>query len=136
LSTICQNSKKIQIRKKAHKRCPRLKQCPQVRGVVRRARIVTPKKPNSARRPVAKVLLVNKLRLTAHIPGKGHNIRSYTKLLVRGGGARDLPGVRYTCVRGALDFAGVYGKIRRRSVYGVAQSSLKVKRLRRKFRFR
>ena len=136
LSTTYQNIRKLQIKKKAHKRTPRLKSCPQVRGVVRRARIATPKKPNSARRPVAKVMLVNGLRVTAHIPGIGHNIRSYTKLLVRGGGARDLPGVRYSCVRGALEFLGVYKKNRRRSVYGVKQPLIKPKKLRRKFRFR
>ncbi len=107
---------------------------PQVRGTVRRARIVTPKKPNSARRPVAKVLLVNKFRVTAHIPGIGHNIRPHSQILVRGGGARDLPGVRYTCVRGVLDFSGVKSKKRRRSIYGVPKPINLKKKVRRKFR--
>jgi small subunit ribosomal protein S12 len=84
-----------------------------------RACIVTPKKPNSARRPVAKVVLSNGLRLTAHLPGIGHTIRRHTKVLIRGGGARDLPGVRYTCIRGAYDFTGVKNRSKRRSIYGI-----------------
>lgn len=122
------------MKKKQHTRTPALMHKPQVRGTVRRARIVTPRKPNSARRPVAKVMLVNKFRVTAHIPGIGHNIRPHSQILVRGGGARDLPGVRYTCVRGVLDFSGVHNKKRRRSIYGVERPSHLKKKVRRKFR--
>jgi small subunit ribosomal protein S12 len=99
-----------------------------------RIRIVTPRKPNSARRPTAKVILSNKGRITAHIPGSGHNLRRHSNILIHGCGARDLPGVRYTCTRGVYDFYGLLKKTRRRSVYGAPQpQNLKIK-LRRKFR--
>jgi small subunit ribosomal protein S12 len=107
---------------------------PQKKGVVMRARIVTPRKPNSARRPVAKIILVDKRRLTAHIPGIGHNIRRHSSVLVRGGGARDLPGVRYTCVRGVYDFSKVLNRFNRRSRYGIPRPDELKKKLRRKFR--
>lgn len=110
-----------------------MKQCPHVRGTVMRARIVTPRKPNSAKRPVGKVKLCNKTRVTAHIPGIGHNIRRYSKVFVRGGGSRDLPGVRYTLVRGVLDFAGIPNKRKRRSIYGTPQPHF-MKGIRRKER--
>jgi small subunit ribosomal protein S12 len=134
LSTIYQLLKKNKIKKKAHHRAPALKNCPQVKGTVKKARIVTPRKPNSARRPVAKVALSNKRMVTAHLPGVGHNIRSHSAVLVRGGGSRDLPGVRYTCIRGVYDFAGLTSKNRRRSIYGVKRPADKVKKIRRKFR--
>jgi len=111
-----------------------LKGNPQSRGVVMRARIVTPKKPNSARRPVVKVVLVNKNRVTAHIPGIGHNLRRHSTVLIRGGGARDLPGVSYSCIRGVLDLAGVLNKTKRRSIYGVPLKEHLKKKVRRKFR--
>lgn len=107
---------------------------PQKKGVVMKARIVTPRKPNSARRPVAKVILVNKRRLTAHIPGIGHNIRRHSSVLVRGGGARDLPGVRYTCVRGVYDFSKVLNRFNKRSKYGISRPDDLKKKVRRKFR--
>jgi small subunit ribosomal protein S12 len=135
LSTIYQLKNKNKIKKKAHHRAPALKNCPQVKGTVRRPRIVTPRKPNSARRPVAKVALVNNKRVTAHLPGVGHNIRSHSAVLVRGGGARDLPGVRYTCVRGVYDFAGIPSKRRRRSIYGTKRPTDKIFKIRRKYRF-
>lgn len=118
MSTLYQRYKNGTFRKKDNSRTPALKQCPQVRGTVMRARIVTPRKPNSAKRPVGKVILVNKKRVTAHIPGIGHNIRRYSKVLVRGGGSRDLPGVRYSLIRGVMDFMGLLNKKRRRSIYG------------------
>jgi small subunit ribosomal protein S12 len=130
-----QLKKKFFLKKKKHSRTPALKQCPQVKGAVKRPRIVTPRKPNSARRPVAKVLLNNKKRVTAHIPGIGHNIRPHSSVLIRGGGARDLPGVRYTCIRGVYDFMGLINKRRRRSIYGAKQQT-KFKKVRRKFRLK
>jgi small subunit ribosomal protein S12 len=135
LSTIYQLKRKLVLKKKQHSRTPALKNCPQVKGAVKKPRIVTPRKPNSARRPVAKVILNNRKRVTAHIPGIGHNIRSHSSVLIRGGGARDLPGVRYTCVRGVYDFAGLSSKRRRRSIYG-AKQDIKNKRPRRKFRIK
>lgn len=110
---------------------------PQKKGMVLKTRIVTPKKPNSARRPVAKIaFLSNKKQTIAHIPGIGHNLRKHSTVLVRGGGARDLPGVSYTCIRSVYDLSGVLNKKRRRSIYGVPApvSSDKKKKLRRKFR--
>ena len=135
MSTIYQLKKKIFLKKKQHSRTPALKRCPQVKGAVKKARIVTPRKPNSARRPVAKVFLTNNKRVTAHIPGIGHNIRSHSSVLIRGGGARDLPGVRYSCIRGVYDFVGLINKKRRRSIYGAKQDT-KGKKPRRKFRIK
>lgn len=122
------------MKKKDHHRCPGLKGNPQVQGSVARATVVTPRKPNSARRPVVKVFLSNKKRITAHIPGIGHNLRRFSHTLVRGGGARDLPGVRYTCIRGVYDLVGVTRKTKRRSIYGVKWPSNIFRKARRKFR--
>jgi len=135
LSTLNQLFKKLVLKKKHHHTTPGLKGCPQVKGTVKRPRIVTPRKPNSARRPVAKVFLSNSNRLTAHIPGVGHNIRPHSSVLVRGGGARDLPGVGYTCIRGVYDFASLSHKRRRRSIYGAKRPLVKNRKLRRKLRF-
>jgi len=136
LSTLNQLFKRLLLKKKAHHTAPALKQCPQVKGVVKRPRIVTPRKPNSARRPVAKVILSNGKRVTSHLPGVGHNIRPHSSVLVRGGGARDLPGVGYTCIRGVYDFAGLHHKKRKRSRFGVKKPIIGVKKLRRKYRFK
>jgi small subunit ribosomal protein S12 len=135
LSTYKQLLEKITIKKKAHHRTPALDNNPQKKGTVKRARIVTPRKPNSARRPVAKVILSSEKRLTAHIPGVGHNIRSHSSVLIRGGGSRDLPGVRYSCTRGVYDFASIIDKKKRRSLYGTKKPIDGTKKPRRKFRF-
>lgn len=107
---------------------------PQIKGVVIKVRITTPRKPNSARRPVVKVLLSNKKQRVAHIPGKGHNLRKHSEVLISGVGARDLPGVHFSCVRGVYDLSPVVGKVRRRSIYGVKRPDSLKKKLRRKFR--
>ena len=107
---------------------------PQIKGVVVRVRIVTPRKPNSARRPVVKVLLSNKKQRVVHIPGKGHNLRKHSEVLISGVGARDLPGVHFSCIRGVYDLASVATKTRRRSIYGVKKSDTSKKKLRRRFR--
>lgn len=106
------------------------------KGIVMRARILTPRKPNSARRPIVKVITTSKVykRVTAHIPGIGHNLRRHSSVLIRGGGARDLPGVSYRCVRGVYDFAGVLNKTKRRSIYGVQAKESDKTKLRRRFR--
>lgn len=111
-----------------------LEKNPQKKSMVLKTRIVTPKKPNSARRPVAKVFLVNKKYTVAHIPGIGHNLRKHANTLIRGGGARDLPGVSYTCIRGVYDLNSVAGRNTRRSLYGVGILENKKIKLRRKFR--
>lgn len=134
MSTVYQLSRRELVKKKAHKTTPALKGNPQAKATVMRMRIVTPRKPNSARRQVIKGLLYDDTRVTAYIPGIGHNLRRHSTALVRGGGARDLPGVSYTCCRGACDLVGVPGKMRRRSVYGVRWPNTIFKRLRRKYR--
>ena len=91
---------------------------PQKRGVCTRVYTTTPKKPTSAMRKVAKVRLTNKVEVIAYIPGEGHNLQEHSIVLIRGGRVKDLPGVRYHIVRGALDTAGVEGRNQRRSKYG------------------
>ena len=95
-----------------------LGQCPQRRGVCLQVRTVTPKKPNSALRKVARVRLSNGREVTAYIGGEGHNLQEHSIVLVRGGRVRDLPGVRYHIVRGSLDTLGVEGRRQGRSKYG------------------
>ncbi|MGI6169059.1 MAG: 30S ribosomal protein S12 [Christensenellales bacterium] len=97
---------------------PILKQCPQKRGVCLAVRTMTPKKPNSALRKIARVRLSNQMEGTAYIPGIGHNLQEHSVVLVRGGRVKDLPGVRYHIVRGALDTAGVVDRKQGRSLYG------------------
>lgn len=92
--------------------------CPQRRGVCVRVYTTTPKKPNSAMRKVARVRLTNGKEVNAYIPGEGHNLQEHSIVLIRGGRVKDLPGVRYHLVRGALDTAGVAGRTQRRSKYG------------------
>jgi small subunit ribosomal protein S12 len=97
---------------------PALKENPQKRGVCTRVYTTTPKKPNSALRKVARVRLTNSIEVTAYIPGIGHNLQEHSVVLVRGGRVKDLPGVRYHLVRGALDTAGVQNRSQSRSKYG------------------
>ncbi len=97
---------------------PALRQCPQKRGVCVRVYTHTPKKPNSALRKVARVRLTNGIEITTYIPGIGHNLQEHSLVLVRGGRVKDLPGVRYHIVRGALDSAGVQNRAQSRSKYG------------------
>ena len=92
--------------------------CPQKRGVCVRVYTTTPKKPNSAMRKVARVRLTNTKEVNAYIPGEGHNLQENSIVLVRGGRVKDLPGVRYHILRGALDTAGVEGSTQSRSLYG------------------
>ncbi len=97
---------------------PALKGCPQRRGVCLQVRTMTPKKPNSALRKIARVRLTTGIEVTAYIPGEGHNLQEHSIVLVRGGRVKDLPGVRYHIVRGTLDAAGVNARRRGRSKYG------------------
>ena len=91
---------------------------PQKRGVCTMVRTMTPKKPNSALRKIARVRLTNGMEVTAYIPGEGHNLQEHSTVLIRGGRVPDLPGVRYHIVRGSLDSGGVNGRKRGRSKYG------------------
>ena len=97
---------------------PSLKACPQRRGVCVRVYTVTPRKPNSALRKVARVKLTTGFEITAYIPGEGHNLQEHSVVLVRGGKVKDLPGVKYHIVRGALDTSGVDARNQSRSLYG------------------
>ncbi len=97
---------------------PALESCPQRRGVCTRVYTATPKKPNSALRKVARVRLTNGREVSAYIPGEGHNLQDHSVVLVRGGRVKDLPGVRYHVVRGALDASGVNNRRQGRSKYG------------------
>lgn len=98
---------------------PALKKCPQRRGICIRVYVVTPKKPNSAMRKVARVRLTTGFEVTAYIPGIGHNLQEHSIVLLRGGRVKDLPGVRYHIIRGVLDTTGVKNRKRGRSKYGV-----------------
>lgn len=103
---------------KAKSKSSALNGCPQRRGVCLRVYTTTPKKPNSALRKVARVRLTTGLEITAYIPGVGHNLQEHSIVLVRGGRVKDLPGVRYHMVRGALDAVGVANRKQGRSKYG------------------
>ena len=101
--------------------------CPQKRGVCTSVKTVTPKKPNSALRKVARVRLTNGLEVTAYIPGEGHNLQEHSVVLIRGGRVKDLPGVRYHIIRGTLDTAGVANRGQARSKYGAKRPKAKKK---------
>nr|AYQ94565.1 ribosomal protein S12 [Cylindrocapsa geminella] len=108
-------------RKKVGKKskAPALKSCPQRRGICLRVYTVTPKKPNSALRKVARVRLSSGVEATSYIPGIGHNLKEHSVVLVRGGRVKDLPGVKYHIIRHALDTSHVIGRVNSRSKYGV-----------------
>lgn len=118
MPTIQQLVRKGRVKVEAKSKSVALDSCPQKRGVCTRVYTTTPKKPNSALRKVAKVRLSNGVEVIAYIPGEGHNLQEHSIVLVRGGRVKDLPGVRYHIVRGALDTAGVEGRNQRRSKYG------------------
>ena len=109
---------------KDRSKAPAMKKCPQVRGVCVRVYTTTPKKPNSALRKVARVRLTNGLEVTSYIPGVGHNLQEHSVVLIRGGRVKDLPGVRYHIIRGALDTNGVANRRQGRSKYGAKRSKV------------
>ncbi|GKX68812.1 30S ribosomal protein S12 [Inconstantimicrobium mannanitabidum] len=104
---------------------PALKECPQKRGVCTVVKTTTPKKPNSALRKIARVRLTNGIEVTGYIPGVGHNLQEHSVVLIRGGRIKDVPGVRYHIVRGALDCAGVANRLQSRSKYGAKKPKQK-----------
>ena len=118
MATINQLVRKPRKTKRAKSDVPALKNCPQRRGVCTRVYTTTPKKPNSALRKVCRVRLSTGTEVTAYIPGEGHNLQEHSIVLVRGGRVKDLPGVRYKVIRGALDTAGVTDRKQARSRYG------------------
>ncbi|HUW55245.1 MAG TPA: 30S ribosomal protein S12 [Planctomycetota bacterium] len=115
VNQLCRNGRRRLTRKKKN---VALQGCPQKRGVCLQVKTMTPKKPNSALRKIARVRLSNGKEITAYIPGEGHNLQEHSIVLVRGGRVRDLPGVRYHVIRGVLDTLGVEGRRRGRSKYG------------------
>ena len=118
MATVNQLVRKPRRSKRAKSTVPALARCPQKRGVCTRVYTTTPKKPNSALRKVARVRLTNGMEVTTYIGGEGHNLQEHSVVLIRGGRVKDLPGVRYHTVRGALDTAGVTKRRQGRSKYG------------------
>ena len=118
MATVNQLVRKPRKSKKEKSTVPALAACPQKRGVCTRVYTTTPKKPNSALRKVARVRLTNGFEVSSYIGGEGHNLQEHSIVLVRGGRVRDLPGVRYKVIRGALDAAGVKDRKQSRSRYG------------------
>ncbi len=125
MPTIMQLIRKSRIDKKRKGKSPALKGCPQRRGVCVQVKTMTPKKPNSALRKIARVRLTNREEITAYIPGEGHNLQEHSIVLVRGGRVKDLPGVRYHIVRGTLDCQGVQNRKQSRSKYGAKKPKAK-----------
>jgi len=118
LPTVNQLVRKGRTLKRFKSKAPALGQSPQKRGVCTRVFTMTPKKPNSAMRKVARVRLTNNIEVTGYIPGVGHNLQEHSIVLVRGGRVKDLPAVKYHIVRGTLDSTGVEGRRKSRSRYG------------------
>jgi len=118
MATINQLVRKPRLKQKKKNNVPALQACPQRRGVCTRVYTTTPKKPNSAMRKVARVRLTNGFEVTSYIGGEGHNLQEHSVVLIRGGRVKDLPGVRYHTVRGALDTSGVAERRQGRSKYG------------------
>lgn len=118
MPTISQLIRKPRKPKVARNKVPALEGCPQKRGVCTRVSTTTPKKPNSALRKIARIRLTNGYEVTGYIPGEGHNLQEHSVVMIRGGRVKDLPGVRYHIVRGALDTQGVKNRKQARSKYG------------------
>lgn len=125
MPTITQLAHKGRTKVKYKSKSPALKGAPQARGVCLRVSTMTPKKPNSALRKVARVKLSTGMEVTAYIPGEGHNLQEHSVVLVRGGKVKDLPGVKYHIVRGTLDSAGVENRRQSRSLYGAKRPKAK-----------
>ncbi len=115
INQLVRNARKVQKNKKT---TPALEACPFKRGVCTRVYTVTPKKPNSALRKVARIRLTNGFEVSAYIPGEGHNLQEHSIVMIRGGRVKDLPGIRYHIVRGILDTQGVNNRKQSRSKYG------------------
>jgi small subunit ribosomal protein S12 len=118
MPTVNQLVRRSRTKQVSKNKVPALEACPQKRGVCTRVYTTTPKKPNSALRKVAKVRLTNGYEVIAYIPGEGHNLQEHSVVLLRGGRVKDLPGVRYHILRGALDTQGVKDRKQSRSLYG------------------
>ncbi len=119
MPTINQLVRKPRVQQSSRPKHPALHGCPQKKGVCLQVKIMTPKKPNSALRKVARVRITGSVEVTSYIPGEGHNLQEHSVVLVRGGRVKDLPGVRYKVIRGTLDASGVSDRKKSRSQYGV-----------------
>ena len=119
ISQLIRHRRSLKIKRS---KSPALTSCPQRRGVCLQVKTMTPKKPNSALRKIARVRLSNKVEVTSYIPGEGHNLQEHSIVLVRGGRVKDLPGVRYHIVRGTLDTSGVSDRKKSRSKYGAKRA--------------
>src|SRR5580693_1551659 len=119
ISQLIRHRRSLKIKRS---KSPALTSCPQRRGVCLQVKTMTPKKPNSALRKIARVRLSNKVEVTSYIPGEGHNLQEHSIVLVRGGRVKDLPGVRYHIVRGTLDTSGVADRKKSRSKYGAKRA--------------
>src|SRR5436853_7273234 len=119
INQLVRMGRKVQRRRS---KTPVLEGCPQKRGVCLQVKTMTPKKPNSALRKIARVRLSNGREVTAYIPGEGHNLQEHSIVLIRGGRVHDLPGVRYHIIRGTLDTLGVEGRTQSRSQYGAKKA--------------
>ena len=122
ISQLIRHRRQLKIKRS---KSPALTSCPQRRGVCLQVKTMTPKKPNSALRKIARVRLTNKVEVTSYIPGEGHNLQEHSIVLVRGGRVKDLPGVRYHIVRGTLDTSGVANRNKSRSKYGTKRPKAK-----------
>jgi small subunit ribosomal protein S12 len=123
MPTINQLCKKKRKPKKKLNRTPALEKCPQKKGICTKLILRTPKKPNSALRKLAQLRLTNNKKVFAYIPGEGHNLQTYSTVIIRGGRVKDLPGVKYHLVRGVLDFSGLKDRKTSRSKYGTKNLS-------------
>lgn len=120
INQLCNNKRQ---KKKRRNKTPALDRCPQKKGVCIKVFLRTPKKPNSALRKLARLRLTNNKRVTAYIPGEGHNLQEYSTVIMRGGRVKDLPGIKYHLVRGKLDFLGLKNRKTSRSKYGTKNLS-------------
>lgn len=122
MATINQVLRLTRISKKKKNKVAALQQNPQKKGICLKVFTMTPKKPNSALRKVVRIKLTNNMKITAHVPGEGHNLQEYSIVLIRGGRARDLPSVRYKVIRGKYDLEPVRNRRTRRSKYGIKKN--------------
>lgn len=118
MTTLNQLTRMNRIKKRKINKTPGLQSCPQKKGFCIKIILRTPKKPNSALRKLARIKLTNNKRVTAYIPGEGHNLQEYSTVLIRGGRVKDLPGIKYHIIRGKLDFQGIITRKTARSKYG------------------
>lgn len=124
MSTINQLIKHSRARKIKKTKSPALKQCPQKKAVCTKVYVTSPKKPNSAKRKVAKLRLTNTLQTIAYIPGEGHNLQEHSVVLIRGGAVKDLPGIKYHLVRGKYDLGSIINRSQSRSKYGTKKEEI------------